>query len=399
MNIMTIGGATQDLCVSYQQQEIACLDTPTGKQRFLLLSEGAKIELERIAYLPGGGAHNAAVSYARQGFDARIACCVGADCQADFVIDNLKKNNVSTDFVSCIASMTTGFSFIITLNTGDRTVLVNRGANLALSAQHVPDAALSGIDQLYITSLTGSTAALLPIFTQQARRYNIPVAVNPGSSQLRADGHYLRQALSSIDILILNSYEATLFMESLTQAKDNRALLKPGSAKAETKLNTHAELSITAEPRAIQYRKGSNGEREVHAADGHMHTIPTLLDNKSCLDLRLFCSYVQHYGTKIVVVTNGAEGVYVAADNCLYFYPSKPVNVVSTLGAGDAFGSGFVGHLVRGGTVEQAIMYGMANCHAVIGDYGAQTGLLYADALAQAAQTFDLSLLQKHSLV
>ena len=364
MNILTIGGATQDVCVYYQHQEIAYFDTPSGKQRFLLLLEGAKIELERVAYLSGGGAHNAAVSYARQGFNTRIVCCVGSDCQGDFIVDNLAKNSVSTDFV-VRTSLTTGFSFVITLTTGDRTVLVNRGANLALASEHVPDAALDGIDQLYITSLTGSTSALLPAFALRAQQRGIPVAVNPGSSQLRADGYYLQQSLSSIDTLILNSYEATLFMGSLQQGNP---------------LST-------------------SDTQELHNALGlQKQVLPFLLSQESNLDLRLFCSSVHSHGTKIVVVTNGAEGVYVSTDECLYFYPSQPIKVVSTLGAGDAFGSGFVGHLARGGTVQEAIRYGIANSHAVLSDYGAQTGLLSADALAQAAQALDPMLLQKYSL-
>ncbi|MBS1986824.1 carbohydrate kinase family protein [Candidatus Dependentiae bacterium] len=364
MNILTIGGATQDLSVYYPHQEMAYFDTPSGKQQFLLLLEGAKIELESVAYFPGGGAHNAAVSYARQEFDTSIICVVGTDCPGDSIIDNLNNNNVSTRFVTRISDKPTGFSFIIRLKTGDRTVLVNRGANSALAEHHFSDQAFVGIDQLYITSLGGSAAALLPSLALKARQRGIPVAVNPGSSQLRAGADSLRQALSSIDTLILNSYEATLLMSSLQQAAESDG--KPA-------VSDHPKL-----PKII--------------------ASPLLLDVTSSLDIALFCSRVNAYGTKIVAVTNGAEGVYVSTQDCLYFYPSKPIKVVSTLGAGDAFGSGFVGHLARGGTVEQAIRYGMANSHAVIADCGAQTGLLSGDALGKAAQALDPSLLQTFDL-
>ena len=422
MNILTIGGATQDVCVYYQHQEIAYFDTPSGKQRFLLLLEGAKIELERVAYLSGGGAHNAAVSYARQGFNTRIVCCVGSDCQGDFIVDNLAKNSVSTDFV-VRTSLTTGFSFVITLTTGDRTVLVNRGANLALASEHVPDAALDGIDQLYITSLTGSTSALLPAFALRAQQRGIPVAVNPGSSQLRADGYYLQQSLSSIDTLILNSYEATLFMGSLQQAQsaDHQSMQGSNETNLGTDLPELAQkqvnlVAITPEQTTVHATRVKTVSVESNFGAGcpesqandqargseqlqrQSQKFPFLLSQESNLDLRLFCSSVHSHGTKIVVVTNGAEGVYVSTDECLYFYPSQPIKVVSTLGAGDAFGSGFVGHLARDGTVQEAIRYGIANSHAVLSDYGAQTGLLSADALAQAAQALDPMLLQKYSL-
>lgn len=416
MNILTIGGATQDVCVYYQHQEMAYFDTPLGKQRFLLLLEGAKIELERVAYLAGGGAHNTAVSYARQGFNTRIVCCIGSDCQGDFIIDNCAKNNVATDFV-VRTGLPTAFSFVITLTTGDRTVLVNRGANLALGPEHVPDAALHEVDQLYITSLSGSTAALLPTLTLQAHQRGIPVAVNPGSSQLRAGAQYLRQSLNSIDTLILNNYEATLLMASLQQdnpvftpdaqelhngpgltpknVDSGKMTLEQLKAHAATVKAFSAERSLYMnEPESQVLDKRISNESVQRQAQ----KLPFLLSQESNLDLRLFCASVHSYGTKIVVVTNGAEGVYVSIGQCLYFYPSQPIKVVSTLGAGDAFGSGFVGHLARGGTVQDAILYGIANSHAVINDYGAQTGLLYADALAQAAQVLDPLLLQTYSL-
>lgn len=358
MNIITIGGSTQDMCVYYQDQKIECLDTTEGRQRFLLMPEGSKIELESVVYFPGGGANNTAVAYARQGFSTTIISCIGADCQGTFVYENLIQQGVATNHLVRTSSEPTGFSIIIRLATGDRTVLTSRGANLLLSLQQVKPTALVGADQLYITSLTGTTAALLPALALQARQLGIPVAANPGTSQLCAGAHYLQEALSSLDSLILNSDEALLFMKSVSQESTCYAFKKPKQQYA---------------------------------------YLPLLLRPDSCLDIRFFCSYIHAKGPKIVVVTNGAEGVYVATESCFYFYPSKPCKVVSTLGAGDAFGSGFIGHLLRSGSVEKAILYGMANSHSVIAHYGAQTGLLSEHELHESVSAFDATLLQSYT--
>lgn len=357
MHIMTIGGSMQDLCVYYPEQRIESCSTAHGNRRFLLMEEGSKIELSGVSYFPGGGANNTAVAYARQGFTTSIVSCIGADCQGLLLQDNLISEGVNTSFLVQCSQSFTGFSLVIRLTTGDRIVLVNRGANVSLSSKHVTSQMLTNVDQLYITSLVGCTADLLPIFAAQAFQKNIPVAVNPGTSQLKAGADALCKALPFMQILILNAEEAHLLFCALSSEQAGKT-----SAKKDKQCVVNT---------------------------------PLLLQANSFLDLRLFCSLVQQKGPKIVVVTNGKEGVYVATPFCFYFYPSKPCSVVSTLGAGDAFGSGFVGQYVRTGSVESAILYGMANSHSVIGHEGAQQGLLSAQALERAVKSFDTQLLQQ----
>ena len=67
-----------------------------------------------------------------------------------------------------------------------------------------------------------------------------------------------------------------------------------------------------------------------------------------CFGLQTFFQEVHARGPKIIVVTNGKEGVYVSHKESIFFHPSLSVPVISTLGAGDAFGSGFVGMYAHG---------------------------------------------------
>jgi len=68
--------------------------------------------------------------------------------------------------------------------------------------------------------------------------------------------------------------------------------------------------------------------------------------------------------------------------------PATPVEkVVSTLGAGDAFGSTFVAGLLRSqGDVAQSLRQASINAAAVVSVFGAKRGLLsLADLEARAA--------------
>ncbi len=55
-----------------------------------------------------------------------------------------------------------------------------------------------------------------------------------------------------------------------------------------------------------------------------------LISTQPSLHIRTFFKTILALGPRIVVVTNGAEGVYVAQSNKIYFHPSLGLEVVST---------------------------------------------------------------------
>ncbi len=82
-------------------------------------------------------------------------------------------------------------------------------------------------------------------------------------------------------------------------------------------------------------------------------------------------------GPKIVIVTDGAKGAYVATKDQYWHQKSFTAKPVNTIGAGDSFGSGFLAGLIKSkGNLKQAMLWGMANSNSVIMHSGAQRGLL-----------------------
>jgi sugar/nucleoside kinase (ribokinase family) len=141
----------------------------------------------------------------------------------------------------------------------------------------------------------------------------------------------------------------------------------------------------------------------VEGEGGRLLVTPELLSNPlqheqySC-SLQDYCKMILSKGPSIVVVTNGAEGVYVATRNTLYFHQSLPVKPVSTLGAGDAFGSTFVASLYHGKSIEEALVSGISNSCSVIQHIGAQTGLLAQKDLNTKLTEIELGGIQKFDL-
>lgn len=366
MKILTIGGATQDIFILHKDPEMVHFCLAHQTQSFLLLEEGKKIDVENVLYLSGGGATNSAVLFKRCGFETATCFKIGADERGDFILNDLKKEDIDLSNVIRTQHERTAISFIIPSPSGDRTVLCYRGTTQTVTHNEIPFDAFKQFDQLYITSLSGPSAQLLPEIAHAAKKHHIPVATNPGSSQLQSGADALQEALPNIDILILNTEEACMLMASLIRTN--------------VKLQQH----LVDQPAQAQKELPSLLQQEI--------TYQTL-----CFDIKHFFSEVLSRGPKIVVVTNGAEGVYVATHDAILFHPSLNVNVVDTLGAGDAFGSCFVASLLHNYTISESLMRGIMNAASVISFYGAKEGLLSKTALDIKMKTMPTNLVQTFS--
>ena len=107
---------------------------------------------------------------------------------------------------------------------------------------------------------------------------------------------------------------------------------------------------------------------------------PVNTDNASFLNstfrLKDFFKITLNLGPKIIVVTDGANGVYAATKEKIYHCESLKIkNVVNTLGAGDAFSSTFCANIYKSKSIEEAMKYALINSSYVIQHSDAKTGL------------------------
>lgn len=65
-------------------------------------------------------------------------------------------------------------------------------------------------------------------------------------------------------------------------------------------------------------------------------------------------------GPRVTVIKVGAEGCFVSADGELVHHSGFPIEVVDTVGAGDAFAPGFIAAALRGGSWREAAALGNA---------------------------------------
>jgi len=368
--ILTIGGATRDIFISPHPIQMLHLCLQEGRRSFLVYETGRKVDVSELEYHTGGGATNTAVAFGRLGFDVSTFFKIGPDAEGDFIVRSMRDRGINVDYVVRDPQVATATSFIIPTEAGDRVALVYRGANLNMSEKDLPLKALSGIDQLYVTTLPGKAESLLLPLVKTAKKAGAIVAVNPGSAQLAATSDTLRKSLEYIDILIMNDYESQQCMASLVLA--------------EKLLQVKLLELVESKPKKD-------------------HNLPILLQHTImheglCFNLPFFFRELLLRGPKFVVVTNGKEGVYVADKNEILFHPAVIGPSICTLGAGDAFGSTFVGWLLQGNSVEDSLRAGVINSASVVGYIGTKTGLLESEVLQKRVKEIDTKLLQRFPL-
>lgn len=184
---------------------------------------GAKLNVEKTVFATGGGATNAAVTFARQGIDSSFIGRVGRDAAGEAVLRELDHEHVDTKATIYDKSLGTQYSTVLLTETGERTILVYRGSAQAHTAHDYKDMSFDGFDWLYVSSFAGAFEALDMIF-ERAKSVGVKIAFNPGQGELD-NPDLLRGLLEDVDILILNKDEAQLVVEGTSSEELVRHLL------------------------------------------------------------------------------------------------------------------------------------------------------------------------------
>ena len=348
--IVAIGSAIQDTFLVYEGADTLHLHTQKQDRSYLIFEQGIKIDIPALHYASGGGATNVAVGFRRLGLDVTAFYKNGDDTAGRFIKADMLKEKIDISHCIIDPDASTAISWVVPSIEHNHAVLCYMGTHAYLTKNDFTPQLLTGADYVFIGPLHGHSTPLLPFVAQETKKRGLPVAINPGTPQLD-EWKMLEIALPFIDVIIVNTHEARILMKML--GKENKE--------------------------SFQSRKQQNQLPE-------LCTYFMSLDNTDITIFDYFHALLQQ-GPSIAVVTNGAEGVYVATKNKVYFQESIKTNVIFGLGAGDAFSSGFVGALALGESLEMAILYGLINASSVIKFPDAKEGLLSLKELQQKALT------------
>jgi sugar/nucleoside kinase (ribokinase family) len=316
-DIITIGGATED--ITFYTHEGILIDNKKDilRQRLLAFEYGAKMKIDKSYSTFGGGAANGAVNLAGLGFRVASLIAIGDDERGKRVLANLKKHKVETKLAQKIKGIETGFSFI--LINPEKIVFSDRAANSELRIKNYELRSLKNTKWVFITSLSGKWQEVL---TKVFSVKGLKVAWNPGHVQLNGGIKKLKKFIAKTDVFFVNKDEAI-------------------------------ELVVSDPKYKNKSRKFLNNMKEL-------------------------LKIIKFWGPEIVVITNGKYGAD-AYDGKKFYHQDilKEKKRVDTTGVGDAFNSSFVAGLeIYKGDIAKAMHLGIRNTASVIAEQGAQNGLL-----------------------
>jgi sugar/nucleoside kinase (ribokinase family) len=316
-DIITIGGAARDITFVTDKGKV--IETPENltEQSLLAFEYGAKIKSEEVIFNFGGGSCNTAATFSKLGLNVAVNCKVGNDDDGKSMIKNLKELGIKTDLIQVDENKKTGFSLVVVnKNKGDRVIFVYKGASdfLEIKKENV-----SETKWLYLTSLAGNWEEDLEEINKAIKKEKIKLAWNPGATQITAGKNKLEKLLKNTEILIINKDEAIELVQSDESVK---------------------------------------------------------LDYNEINDAAVLLKIIKSWGPKIVAITDGTEGAYMYDGKNILYSPSTSNNKVDSTGAGDSFGSALVAGYILNSDLETALKYGIINSGSVVGEYGAQNGIL-----------------------
>jgi len=269
MKVTTIGGATVDIIVHHAADEFEL---------------GAKHEVRHIGLYAGGGAMNAAFSFALHGAQVRVVNAVGSDVEGQWLRQSLVDKGIDTEAMQVVDGARTGKAVIHVMADGNATVFVQRGAGAAL---RLDTGVLSRphCDAVYVTALGEQPTQQLASRLASMGEGKPYFVINPGARQLKAFRPLLLPLLDLADLVCLNAIEAQVLADIPT-----------------------------------------NRLSEQYSFDQTIALIPRL---------------VRHPG-QCLLITLGADGAVFYDGKSTHTGLAAKVNLVSTVGAGDAFNSAFV---------------------------------------------------------
>lgn len=205
---------------------------------------GETISGEDLQVIPGGKGANQAVAAARLGASVSMLGRVGKDNFGDFLLSNLKSNNVDSRLVQR-DDASTGTATIVVDANGQNSIVLSAGTNGKVSTADVEHASFLHhkllLLQLEIPTLTVLRAA------QLAKENGVTVILNPAPAKELPD-----ELIALTDFIIPNETELSLLtgmdVNDLPSAENAaRVLLQRGAKHVIVTLGSKGALIIDKE--------------------------------------------------------------------------------------------------------------------------------------------------------
>ena len=210
-DVITIGTATRDIFFGTHDvkrlkdaRHLKSLGFVRGEAVCLPL--GGKTEADEFYATTGGGAVNAAVTFARQGFKTAALVKIGNDESGRAIRERFRAEGIASLAVTH-PTEPTGHSVVL-LAGGDRSILTYRGAAEELRERDMRPAHLKA-KWAYIAP-SNIPFAVMRAAATVLKQGGTRIALNPSRAYLELGAEKLKPLLNKADVVFVNEEEASL---------------------------------------------------------------------------------------------------------------------------------------------------------------------------------------------
>jgi ribokinase len=202
LDFLAIGDITTDAFIRLKDARVHC--DVDNKNCTLSVRFGDKIPYEFAEVVSAvGNSANAAVSAARLGLQSALVANLGLDSIGDTSIETLKKNGVSTEFITRHKDIASNYHYVLWYED-ERTILVKH--------EHYPykfNPPKNPPKWLYLSSLGNNSAEFHnEIATYIERNPRVKLAFQPGTFQMKLGSTTLEKIYEHTEIFFCNVEEA-----------------------------------------------------------------------------------------------------------------------------------------------------------------------------------------------
>ncbi len=298
----------------------------------ICLPAGAKFYTDDYREMVGGGAVNVGASLQKLGLRAFVFARTDKTMTGKWIQKQIGRLKLKKNYMQQNGRIPSETSIVIfDRQENDRVILRSGDSVENFNLAKAFKKFREKVDWIYLSSQKKNNLENLDLTIQFANEKKAGLALNPSSYQLENNRDDLLERLGEVNILFLNFSEACLLT---------------------------AISAEEAQPEEL-------------------------------------CQEILNQGTKIIVLTDGERGAWVASfikkEFFIFHLPAETeAKVVDTTGAGDAFNAGFLATYIEAESdyemdfsekLKRSLAAGIANSTAVIGEIGAVNGSLKPSAL------------------
>ncbi|MDP3726931.1 MAG: carbohydrate kinase family protein [bacterium] len=197
---ISVGDATIDVLLTVHDANLHC--RLNQKDCELCIKYGEKIPVDKFELSLGGIACNVSVGLSRMGLRSALCAEIGDDELSQKIVNDLKKENVNTDFLlktkGETASLSVGINF-----AGERTLFVGHKER-----KHDFQLDSASANWIYLGGLGKEWKIAYQKVLDFVKSKNFKLAFGPGSHQLMAGYEGISDVLKIADVLFVNKEEA-----------------------------------------------------------------------------------------------------------------------------------------------------------------------------------------------